>query len=170
MIGKKRLWSVGKNTFYLLGFNRKFVTWPDHILIYRWLSFIHKKQFSPNKLFSGEIFYTQCHKLKLWVKFMVSVIEIQSVSNNNAHYFLKFVKTFSLRKKKKVFSQSLLFSPSKKKKKKSNKLSGSNFVTLYYYFEKIILHVSMWLRKGDDFLNYWSKPLPSLIFQLYSNF
>ena len=76
---------------------------------------------------------------------MVSVIEIQSVSNNNAHYFLKFVKTFSLRKKK-VFSQSLLFSPSikkKKKKKKSNKLSGSNFVTLYYYFEKIILHVSM---------------------------
>ena len=51
---------------------------------------------------------------------MVSVIEIPSVSNNNAHYFLKFVKAFSLRKKK-VFSQSLLFSPSKKKKKKKKK-------------------------------------------------
>ena len=49
---------------------------------------------------------------------MVSVIEIQSVSNNNAHYFLKFVKTFSLRKKKKYLVKVSCFPPQKKKKKK----------------------------------------------------
>ena len=27
---------------------------------------------------------------------------------------------------------------------------------------------SMWLRKGDAFMNYWSKPLTSPIFQPYS--
>ena len=52
---------------------------------------------------------------------MVSVIEIQSVSNNNAHYFLKFVKTFSLRKKKKYLVKVSCFPPQKKKKKKKKK-------------------------------------------------